>query len=121
MQNKKILAVVLLVLFVIGGGTLTSLIFSGNPNSNLENTTTTLNNEELSVEIENNETVDSKEALVFYSRSCPHCDVLKDYLNENNEQIDLNIKLLKVDDPKTDKANIALVLEKVKECNIGER
>jgi len=120
MKNKKVLAAVLLVLFLIGGTAVTSLIFSGNPiSSDVEIvTTTTLKNDG-----ENNpsEQVLSKEVLVFYTTSCPFCENLKTYIKDNSQNLDLEFNLLKIDDPVKDKANLELVLSKIKECNITDR
>jgi len=120
MKNKKVLAAILLVLFLIGGTAVTSLIFSGNPiSSDVEIvTTTTLKNDG-----ENNpsEQVSNKEVLVFYTSSCPFCENLKTYIKDNSQNLDLEFNLLKIDDPVKDKANLELVLSKIKECNITDR
>jgi thiol-disulfide isomerase/thioredoxin len=58
--------------------------------------------------------------LIFYSNSCPHCKIVEDYLAQNSKDLKLNIKSLKIDNPKTDKENIEIALSKIKECNLKD-
>jgi len=120
MQNKKILAVIILFLFLIGGGAVTSLIFSGTANVQNQMPTITLDEDSIEVLVDDDATVVSNDVLVFYTTTCPFCDNLLKYLKENSQKIDLNIILAKIDDPATDKANLELVLKKLEECNITD-
>ena len=78
-------------------------------NKEIEITSTTLDEEEK-----------DESVLVFYSSTCPHCDVVKKYLKDNENNLALVVKTLKIDDPKTDKDNLALALKKVQECKLGD-
>lgn len=84
-----------------------------------------------SIDTTENITVDTKETievvaekddsvLIFYSSSCPHCEVVEKYLASNRSTIKANVKSLKIDNPKTDKSNIELALAKIKECKLKD-
>lgn len=102
----------MILLFILGGGAVSSLIF---PRPAIDNN---INSQDIVLEDVQN--IEDSAALVFYTNSCPFCENLLKYVNENESNIDLEIKSLKIDNPTTDKANLELVLSKLKECNITE-
>jgi len=58
--------------------------------------------------------------LIFYSESCPHCKVVEKYLETEGSAIKAEVKSLKIDNSKTDKANIELALSKIQECKLKD-
>jgi len=105
-----------LIVFLFGsfGAYFISSLTSGTADLQLENkeieiTSTTQEEEEK-----------DESVLIFYSSTCPHCEIVKKYLKDNADNLTLMVKTLKIDDPKTDKNNLALALQKVQECNLGE-
>lgn len=87
------------------------------------NTTDTITAETVTttslVQSKTNEKQDDS-VLIFYSSSCPHCKIVEDYLAQNSKDLKLNVRSLKIDNPKTDKENIELALSKIKECNLKD-
>ena len=116
MKSTKFWTLIILIVFLFGsfGAYFISSLTSGTADLQLENkeieiTSTTQEEEEK-----------DESVLIFYSSTCPHCEIVKKYLKDNADNLTLMVKTLKIDDPKTDKNNLALALQKVQECNLGE-
>ena len=114
MKNKSFLALFILVLFLFGG--YGAYLFINTP---IDNASITIE-EAPEVTATNPETIEDNSALIFYSTSCPHCEVVAEYLKTDGSALKINVKKLKVDDPKTDTANIEIALNKIKECNLKD-
>lgn len=115
MKNTKLWTLVILIIFLFGsfGAYFISSLTSGNTDLQLES-------KEIEITPTSQEAIDEKSILIFYSSTCPHCDAVKKYLADNKDGLTVNIKTLKIDDPTNDKDNLALALQKVQECNLGE-
>lgn len=115
MKNTKFWTLIILIIFLFGsfGAYFISSLTSGTTDLQLEN-------KEIEITSPTQEEEDDESVLVFYSSTCPHCEIVKKYLKDNAENLTLTVKTLKIDDPKTDKDNLALALKKAQECNLGE-
>ncbi len=115
MKNTKFWTLVILVIFLFGsfGAYFISSLTSGTTDLQLDN-------KEIEITPTPEENTDDKSILIFYSSTCPHCDNVKKYLADNKDGLSVGIKTLKIDDPKNDKDNLALALQKAQECNLGE-
>ena len=115
MNSKKISAIAIILLFLVGSyGTYLFIGSSPIDSASVEikdNTSTTVTT------LEN---IKDESVLIFYSSSCPHCEVVAEYLKTNGSSLKVDVRKLKVDDPKTDKANIEIALNKIKECNLKD-
>jgi len=114
MKNKSFWALFILVLFLFGG--YGAYLFINTP---IDNASITIE-EAPEVTATNPETIKDNSALIFYSTTCPHCEVVAEYLKTDGSALKINVKKLKVDDPKTDTANIEIALNKIKECNLKD-
>ena len=114
MNGKKISAIAIMLLFLVGSYGAYLFIGSSPINANVEVV------ENTSATITTKEDIKDETALIFYSSSCPHCEVVAEYLKTNDSSLKVDVKKLKVDDPKTDKDNIEIALTKIKECNLKD-
>lgn len=116
MKSTKFWTLIILIIFLFGsfGAYFISSLTTGNTDLQLENKEIEITSTTLSEEIKD------ESVLIFYSSTCPHCEIVKKYLKDNDSNLTVVVKTLKIDDPKTDKDNLALALKKSQECNLGE-
>lgn len=113
MDKKRISAILIILLFLVGS--YGAYLFINVPiDNNIEVSEATITTEVKKEDIKD-DTV-----LIFYSSSCPHCEIVDAYLKTDKSSLNVDVRKLKVDDPKTDKANIEIALEKIKECNLKD-
>lgn len=114
MDKRRIYAIIIVLLFLAGsyGAYLFVNVPMDNAEIEIDNITST-------AEIKK-EDIKSDTALIFYSSSCPHCEIVDAYLKTDKSSLKVDVRKLKVDDPKTDKENIQIALEKIKECKLKD-
>lgn len=111
MKLTRIWALLILIIFLFGGYGI--YLISNTP---IENVSI---EEPIITEIATPAETKENEALIFYSSACPHCENVKTFLKDNQD-IKIETKLLKIDDPATDKNNIEVALNKIKECKLQD-
>jgi protein-disulfide isomerase len=114
MDKKRISAIIIILLFLVGSYGAYLFVNVPTDMASIEVKDATITTEVKKDDIKDNT------VLIFYSSSCPHCEIVDAYLKTDKASLKVDVRKLKVDDPKTDKANIEIALEKIKECNLKD-
>lgn len=114
MDKKRISAIIIVLMFL--AGSYGAYLFVNVP---MDSASIEVSEDTITSEVKKEDIKDDT-VLIFYSLSCPHCEVVDEYLKTDKASLKVDVQKLKVDNPKTDKANIAIALEKIKECNLKD-